>query len=212
MTRDAHKGNRRYLHVHGDETTAREVLTSHMGPSGKGKGIAYLVENSTRLVPFRGGRLDPNRMFSNEGAESNLAALNPDWRTHQVLNGVTYLGHHRHELINRLIPPPGGLIIALHNNQRGYSVQTEVPISDAVALNDPDHPNDFGLVTDPADFAILRNGKYNVVLQAQPGGAEDGSFSRLAVRMGIRYVNLEAAIGNLDKQTAMLNWVEEALG
>lgn len=203
--------NRRYLHIHGDESTARDVLTAHMGASGGGRGIAYIVENATRVVNFRGGRLDPNRMFSNEGAERNLQALNPNWRTSQVANGVTYLGRHRHELINRLVPPPGGLLIALHNNQRGYSIRTEIPISDGVALNDPDHPNDFALATDPADFAILKTGKFNVVLQARPKGAEDGSLSRLAVSLGIRYVNLEAAIGNLDKQAAMLRWVEESL-
>jgi hypothetical protein len=183
-----------------------------MSPGGRGKGAAYLVENSKRYVEFHGGRLDPNRMFSNEGAEYNLQKLNPNWTTTQVLNGVTYLGNHRHELVNRLIPPSGGLILATHNNQRGYNVLAEVPISDDVALNDPDHPEDFGLIVDPADFARARKGPYNMVLQANPKGREDGSLSRLASRMGIRYVNLEAGIGNVAKQTAMVNWLEETLG
>ena len=197
--------------IHGDESTARQVLTAHMSAGGKGKGIAYLVENSKRYVEFRGGRLDPNRMFSIEGAEYNLQTLNPTWGTSQVVNGVTYLGSHRHELVNRLIPPAGGLILAMHNNQRGYNVRAEIPISDEVALNDPDHPEDFGLIVDPADFARARKGPYNMVLQAKPRGREDGSLSRLAGRMGIRYVNLEAGLGNVEKQTAMLNWLEETL-
>jgi hypothetical protein len=209
--RNGANANRRYLLIHGDESTARLVLDEHMQPGGGGRGVAYLIDNPARNIPFRGGRLDPNRMFSDEGAERNLNLLNPGWHTSQVLNGVTYLGSKRHELVNRLIPPAGGLILALHNNQRGYNVRTEAPISDAVALQDPEHPEDFALVTDPADFASLRNGKFNVVLQARPKGAEDGSLSRLAVRLGVRYVNLEAGLGNTEKQRSMLRWVEESL-
>ncbi len=211
LARNVSGSHIRYLLIHGDESTARQVLTEHMSAGGSGKGIAYLVENPTRNVAFRGGHLDPNRMFSNEGAQRNLELLNPTWQTSQVINGVTHLGYRRHEVVNRLIPPPGGLILALHNNQRGYSVQTEIPISDEVALNDPEHPHDFGLVSDPADFARLSSGRYNVVLQARPRGHEDGSLSRLAVQMGIRYVNLEAALGNVQKQRSMVRWVEETL-
>lgn len=35
------------------------------------------MENVTRYVTMFGGRLDPNRIFSNEGAEWNLRTLNP---------------------------------------------------------------------------------------------------------------------------------------
>lgn len=177
----------------------------------KGRGVAYLVNNLTRAVEMKGGRLDPNRMFSNEGADANLRRLNPKWGEARVSNVVTFLGGHRHELVNRLIPPAGGILIALHNNQRGYTMQDEIPISDEVALNDPDHPEDFGLCVDPADFAQLRQGRYNFVLQARPRGREDGSLSRLAARMGIRYLNLEAGLGNVEKQRSMLHWVEEVL-
>jgi hypothetical protein len=195
--------------IHGDEATARHVLSEHMQAGGS--GVAYLVTNLTRNVPINGGRLDPNRMFSNEGAEANLRRLNPRWHDGQVSSAVTFLGEHRHELVNRLLPPPGGLLIALHNNQRGYTIKDEIEISDEVALNDPDHPEDFGLCVDPADFAKLRTGRYNFVLQARPKGREDGSLSRLASRLGIRYLNLEARLGNVEKQRSLLNWVEEVL-
>ena len=177
----------------------------------KGRGSALLVRNLTRTVELHGGRLDPNRMFSNEGAEANLRRLNPDWGDSRIVNAVTFLGSHRHELVNKLVPPAGGILVALHNNQRGYTMKNELDLSEAVALNDPDHPEDFGLCVDPADFARLRKGPYNFVLQSRPKGREDGSLSRLAARMGIRYLNLEAGLGNLEKQRSMLHWVEEVL-
>jgi hypothetical protein len=183
------------------------VLLEH----NSGRGPALLVQNLTRVVEIQGGRLDPNRMFSNEGAEINLRRLNPSWNDGRILSAVTFLGTHRHELVNKLLPPAGGVLVAMHNNQRGYTMNTEIPISEEVALNDPEHPEDFGLCVDPADFARLRNGKYNFVLQSRPKGREDGSLSRLAARMGVRYLNLEARLGNLEKQRAMLQWVEEVL-
>lgn len=178
---------------------------------GSGFGIAYVIQNPTRTIAFRGGELDPNRMFSHVGAEANLRKLNPAWSEKQIAQGVRYLDDHRNQLVNRLIPPKGGLVIAMHNNSRGYDIQAEIPISDAHVLNDPSNPNDFGLVVNPEDFALVKDGPYNMVLQANPRGPDDGSLSRLAVKLGIRYVNLEAKLGNLEKQRAMLNWVEQRL-
>lgn len=178
---------------------------------GAGFGVAYLIDNPTRTITFRGGKLDPNRMFSNTGAEANLKKLNPEWTARQVDDGVKYLNNNRNQLVNRLIPPKGGLILAMHNNSRGYDIQTEIPISDAHALNDPADPGDFGLVVNPEDFAVVKDGPYNMVLQANPKGPDDGSLSRLAVKLGIRYVNLEAKLGNTEKQRAMLNWIEQRL-
>ena len=60
--------SKRYLLIHGNESTARQVLTEHM--KDEGRGVAYLVENTTRYVAFGGGRLDPNRMFSNEAIQA----------------------------------------------------------------------------------------------------------------------------------------------
>src|SRR3954469_11095521 len=66
----------RYLLIHGNEDTAREVLTAHMRQA---KGIAYLVTGNDRYVPIDSGKLDPNRMFSRQGAEKNVRSQNPDW-------------------------------------------------------------------------------------------------------------------------------------
>lgn len=200
--------DRRYLVIHGDEQTAREVLLDHMNHA---KGKAYLVENSTRNVEVRGGKVDPNRLFSNVGLERNLQLLNPSAAEAWIASAVVEIQNSRHELVNAVMPPNGSVLIVLHNNASSYSVKSEVPISDQVALNDPDNPHDFGLCTSASDFATLSKGPYNMVLQNYRPSDDDGSLSRLAARMGFRYLNLEARIGNLNKQKDMLNWVESVL-
>jgi len=110
-----------------------------------------------------------------------------------------------------LTPPKKGLLIVLHNNSRGYSVTDEVEISNATSLAAPNTPNDFFLCTDPKDFEILKRSPYNVVLQNDAKGEDDGSFSRLASKRGMRYVNLETAIGRLEQQREMMEWLEKNL-
>src|ERR1700692_11196 len=73
----------RYLHIHGNETTARDVVMEQVNAHG---GKALLIQSDTRYVPLKGGRIDPNRMFSREGAEKNLRLLNPNWAEPQIAN------------------------------------------------------------------------------------------------------------------------------
>ena len=75
----------------------------------------------------------------------------------------------------------------------------------------PGEPNDFMLCTDVNDFALLRQSPFNVVLQNEAKGEDDGSLSRLAASRRIRYVNIEAAMGRDAAQRAMLEWVETHL-
>jgi hypothetical protein len=199
---------RRYLLIHGNESTARQVLIRHMATA---RGKALLVEHDTRNVPFKGGLLDPNRMFSREGAERNLRMLNPGWPEAQILSGLLVLDREREEVIEVVAPRDGDVLIAAHNNGSGYSVADEVPISDRVALNDAGNPHEFCLCTAAADFERLAQGKFNVVLQDRAPSHDDGSLSRLAARAGFRYVNIEAGHGRFEKQKAMLEWVDAAL-
>lgn len=200
-------GSRRYLLIHGNEETARRVLTEHMRQA---TGTAWLVVNRTRVVLFQHGNLDPNRMFSREGAERNLRTLNPAWTPGQLAKALDYLDRHRRQLLDAVRPEDGNLLIATHNNQE-YSVQDEVPISNRVALNDAAHPHEFCLATDPRDFDLLSKGPYNVVLQNHPQGDDDGSLSRYAALHNWRYVNLEVALGNYEKQREMLAWIDRSL-
>lgn len=197
------RSRRRYLHIHGDEDTAREVLREHMKTH---TGTAFLVNNAVRTIPAGTGKLDPNRMFSREGADKNLRALNPEMS--EAARNATHarLDRDRERLLKAILPPSGGLLIAIHNN-RGYSINDELAISDEKALNAPGDTHEFFLATDAADFRVIAGSPYNVVLQKNGPTDDDGSLSRLTARRGVRYVNLECGIGKAAEQKKMLEWL-----
>jgi hypothetical protein len=197
--------HRHYVVIHGNEESAREVLTAHMRAH---QGTAYIVESKTRNVPIAGGQIDPNRMFSRAGAEANLRRLNPGWTTGQMNAALAQLDHGREKLLDRLLPSDDGLLIALHNNSEGYSVVNEEPLSDAGSIREPDNPHAFFLCTDPEDFKKLATSPYNVVYQHDKPQQDDGSLSRAAADREVRYVNLEVAIGHASRQKEMLDWLE----
>lgn len=196
---------RRYLLIHGNEETARQVLTRHIETHD---GIAFIIENHTRNVTIDSGQIDPNRMFSRIGAEISLKNLNPDMPPDRIAAALDLLDRHREGLVRALLPPAGGLLVALHNNSEGYSVLDEQPISDQVSMREPNDPHAFFLCTDPKDFRILATSPYNVVLQQHGPTQDDGSLSRLAASRGVRYVNLEVRLGNAARQKEMLDWLE----
>ena len=202
------RSTHRYFHVHGNEVTARELLYEHMK---KFKGTGFTVQSLRRQVPLGALEIDPNRMFSNEGAERNLRRVNVDLSEAAVQNALIYLERDRRKFVKTILPPEGGLLIALHNNGPGYSVQTEVPISDAVSLADAENPREFMLTVNRADFEILKTSPFNVVLQDKAPPDDDGSLSRLCTKLGVRYVNIEARLGNLDGQRRMLEFIEAKL-
>ena len=203
------RSKRRYLRIHGNEETARLVLERHLETH---EGIAYVIQSTERNVQVEGLKLDPNRMFSRVGAEANLARLNPGATAVQVGRALAALDGNREKLARALTPPPGGLLVALHNNSEGYSVDAEVPISDQASLRQQSQPRAFILCTDPADFEVLKTSPYNVVLQQHGPKDDDGSFSRLAAARSIRYVNLEVGLGEGERQREMLDWLEWNLG
>jgi len=197
------RGRWHYLLIHGNEETARAVLTRFMETQ---EGVAYLIEGHTRNVPVDSGEIDPNRLFSRAGAEASLKNLNAGWTPEQREAALRTLDRGREHLVRALLPPARGVLVALHNNSEEYSVADEVSVSDATSLREPGNPHAFFLCTDPADFAILSQSPYNVVLQHDQPRQDDGSLSRLAAQRGVRYVNLEVRLGNSDRQTEMLRW------
>ncbi len=202
------RARRVFLHIHGNEETARQVLRAHMKTHS---GTAYLIVGDKRNVPAGPGVLDPNRMFSREGAQRNLRTLNRHWSDDQISVVLDKLDRGRDRLVRALLPQGGGLTMAVHNNSEGYSVRDEVPISDRVSLPEPDHPHEFFLCTQPGDFEKLAESPYNVVLQNTAPPDDDGSLSRLAAKRGVRYLNLECALGNEARQREMLEWADSRL-
>jgi hypothetical protein len=202
------KSPHRYLHIHGNETTARDVVMEQVNAHG---GTALLIQSDTRNVPLQGGQIDPNRMFSREGAEKSLRTLNPKWSEAQIENGALALEKDRHKFLKTIRPPRGGRIVALHNNSNGYSVESEIAISDRTSLKDATNPHEFFLTTDPADYEKLSQSPYNVVLQNTAPKDDDGSLSRLSAKLGIRYINLECGLGKIERQRELLGWLEQHL-
>jgi hypothetical protein len=207
IVRNGHS-RRRYLLIHGNEETARAVLLRHIETQ---EGVAYLIANHTRNIAIEGGEIDPNRMFSRAGAEASLKSLNPGWTPERLAPALALLDRGRENLVRAFFPPPGGLLVALHNNSEGYSVADERPLSDAASIRDPDHPHAFFLCTDPADYRTLAASPYNVVLQQRGPRTDDGSLSRLAAARGVRYANLEVELGRSARQEEMLRWLEWCL-
>lgn len=207
--REQRRGSRRhYLWIHGNEKTAAEVLTTHMKNTS---GRAFYTVSVERNVPILGGKIDPNRMWSRVGAERNLKTLNPNWSADQVKHALDRLDHDRKGFLKRLLPTEERVLMALHNNGPGYSAKDEVEISDAVAMNDPSHPDEFMLCTSRTDYELLGGGPFNVLLQQKAPKDDDGSLSRLCAARGVRYVNIEAGLGNLEAQRRMLDWTENVL-
>jgi hypothetical protein len=125
-----------------------------------------------------------------------------------MAHALDALDRGRPKLVHALTPPQGGLTFALHNNSEGYSVAEEVPISDQTSLRELLNPHAFFLCTDPRDFDVLKTSPYNVVLQQRAPSTDDGSLSRLAAARGFRYVNLEVALGQTERQKEMVWWLE----
>jgi hypothetical protein len=199
---------RRYLWIHGDEQTAREVLEKHIVSH---KGVAFFIESQTRDVPVGNGKIDPNRMFSRYGAAANLRSLNPTWSRAEVDEALDELDGGREKLLHTILPPDDGLLVALHNNT-GYSVLSEKPIAERMSLKEPGNPHAFFLCTKAADYEVLAKSPYNVVLEQYVRAPDDGSLSRRAAARGVRYVNLEVRLGEADRQRQMLDWLEAHLG
>ncbi|MDP9169177.1 MAG: hypothetical protein M3N54_01055 [Acidobacteriota bacterium] len=198
---------RRFLVVHGDEDTARDVLSGYMNDHA---GVAYIVTGKERNVTIQGLRIDPNRMFSRVGAERSIVAQNhPGIDPAKVNALLDFLDRERPRALKHLVPPKGSRLFALHNN-RNYSVEDEIAASDQTSIKQPQLPRHFFLCTSPADYEILRQSPYNVVLQTRPE-PDDGSLSRLAARRGFRYINLECAIGDYEAQLQRVRWLEDRL-
>ena len=199
---------RHYLLIHGNEETARAVLTEFLKTQ---QGTAYIIESHTRNVTIDSGEIDPNRMFSRAGAEASLKSINPSWTSQQVDAALRILDRGREHLVHALFPPDHGLLTALHNNSPDYSVTDEAPLSDQTSLREPGNPHAFFLCTDPGDFAILAKSSYNVVLQHEKPRQDDGSLSRLAATRGVRYLNLEVRMGDQARQLEMLRYANSKL-
>jgi len=152
------RSTRRYVLLDGDQDAARQVLLHHMESQ---RGTAYLIEGAAREVAIGGGKLDPNRMFSRAGADKSLRSLNPGWNEGQVTAALDLLDSQREKLLDALIPPDRGLLIALGSGGAA-SATDAAATAEQRSLPQPDTPQAFYLCTDRGDYQALAASPYAI--------------------------------------------------
>ena len=200
--------NRKFIWLHGDEKTAKMALEYHIK---KYKGTAYFIINESREIKINGGIMDPNRIFSIEGAKKNLHKYNPYWSASKKKKILEILNKDRDLLFLELFSNNQTLLVSLHNNFKGYNIKSEISNSDEVSVKKNQNPRDFYLCTNKEDFEILSRSPFNVVLQESPPKEDDGSLSWAALDNGVRYINIETRLGWLSMQKKMLKYIEDNL-
>lgn len=204
------QSNRRLVWIHGDEKTAELLIRKHIKNNN---GTAYLIDNVEREVVINGFIIDPNRIFTNDGVKQNIIKLNNNISKLELNKTIELINEDRDKFFERISPPEGGLLIALHNNIREYSIENEIPLSTKVSLknnNHPDHHN-FFICTNPDDYNLLKESPFNVVLQDKQIENDDGSLSWFALRKNIRFINIETRLGHLNTQSKMLDYINKNL-
>jgi len=197
----------RYIWVHGDESVARDMTLN----LAQNKKRCFLVNSISRLVESNGIHINPNRVFSGIGAEENLRFHNPGITDDNLDQILRQFDRDRDNFFKLLWPRKDSLLVALHNNFESYTIAAEVKNAKATHLPEKDHFRDFYLTVNEKDFEKLATGPYNVVLQDE-NGLDDGSLSRAAQKMNVRYINLETNLHKPQRQKAMLDWLTNTWG
>ena len=198
----------RYIWLHGDEQTARMALDYHIRHFS---GLAFFIQNETREIPFKSTIVDPNRIFSRSGSYHALKKFKPGWQRGTLKQALDEIDSERTSFLDILMPGRNGVLIAVHNNFRGYNVKKEEKKSQRTSIKSGQNPRDFIICTYEKDFEKLSIGPYNVVLQNKIPEKDDGSLSWEALRRNVRYLNVETRLGYLTKQKKMLRFIETTL-
>lgn len=202
------ESNHRFIWLHGDEKTAKMTLEDYVNHN---PSIAFFIQYSEREIPFKGTKVDPNRIFSTAGSNKALKKFKPNWDKNQFTEALTMLENGRKKFLDEIFPTNGGVLISLHNNFRGYNVHSEIKNSTSISIKKGQNPRDFIICTEEEDYLKLAQGPYNVVLQDKKVGKDDGSLSWASLDYGIRYINIEVRLGWLSKQKKMLNYIHDTL-
>jgi hypothetical protein len=203
---------------HENENVANDYVIQKIQQHG---GVFVILrQEGKRLIhidvdPFR-VKIDPNRIFTEQGRRKNIIKLNPKLRTN------TYVFHRamgRSKALAQLIiktlggADPSRTWVAIHNNTQGYQGDNHQGIGDVsikryqhklsegaqflIAVNeDRGDEDDLFYVTQKQDFTAMQQAGWNAVLQnpkvVSDPKEDDGSLSVYAQKLGIRYINIEA--------------------
>ena len=198
----------RYIWLHGDEKTAEMALNNHIKNY---QGIAFFIQNEEREIPYKSTIIDPNRLFSREGAYHALKKFKPNWESKSLKDALDEIEIERENLLRSIMPLKNGILVSVHNNFRGYNIKSEIKNSQKVSIKDNQNPRDFILCTSEDDYIKLEKGPYNIVLQNKLPDKDDGSLSWALLKKNVRYINVETRLGYLTQQKKILSFIEKEL-
>ena len=196
-----------FISLHDDEITSVDAAKRVLEEYG---GLLIEVENNAqRNIRFKLDRyfykVDPNRIFSQEGIKKSLEQLGRI--SSKAVNEVEKLG----QRIIQLIPVEAKCIIALHNNTQDFFSITEYAPGNKravdckqVFINADQDADDFFLTTDSNLYEKLAGKGYNAILQDNKSCTEDGSLSVYCGKKNIRYVNCETEHGKTEQYHEMM--------
>ena len=207
QTVDLKKVNRdgnHYLVIHGNEYTAKNTLTLHTQTT---LSSCFIIQSEQRDITIDGLTLDPNRIFTSKGIQNELKKAHPTIPENQLKILQQTLEQQRDQLLLHLTPLAPFALVALHNNQFGYTMRDEIRLHSTYHINTQHKINNFFLCTRKTDFDQLKLFNYNAVLLENEQHPDDGSLSWYALKHNIRYINIETALDDAKEQEDMLNAV-----
>lgn len=209
-----------YVSMHDDENTAVAATLGTL--RRRGGRLVEVRHTGERNLTFELGTaahtFDPNRVFTDAGAEATLRDLG--LFSEEALRNVRGFARRFLEIIDpEALRAAVGLVVTVHNNKPAgrYSAESYRSGGDyereaeVVRRKRETVPDDFFFVTDPRHYRLLQGGPFHVVLQDNAAMTDDGSLSVWAAREGLPYVNVEAQHGHLREQIDMLAYLNERL-
>ena len=196
-----------FINLHDDEYTSVEAAKRILQHKG---GVLIEIENGLqRNIRFRIGRqfyrVDPNCIFSADGAKKSLELLGKG--SSKAIQEATLLG----KRITQLIPESAKIVIALHNNTPGFfsvhdyaAGNTRSTDSRKVYINSSEDPDDFFFTTSNELYERLADKGFNIVLQDNRNCTDDGSLSVYCGRNKLTYINCETEHGKALQYERML--------
>ena len=209
-----------YVNMHDDENTAVAATLGTL--RRRGGRLVEVRHTGERNLSFEWEgtvyAFDPNRVFTDAGAEATLRDLGA------FSEGALRVTQGFAERLLGVIDPEelragAGLVVTVHNNKPGYYSAKSYGRGgeherEAVRVRPSREtaPDDFFFVTEPRHYQLLQGGSFHVVLQDNATVTDDGSLSVWAAREGLPYINVEAQHGHLREQIDMLAYLNERLG
>ncbi len=204
-----------YFSLHDDENTAVGAIESLLDCNFNGRFLE-LNQNDKRLVVFNFKeavyKFDPNRIFSKIGTKATLEKYgNYSDEAAEIVND--FAGFITDSLLKNV-----EIIVAIHNNgeneysildyQKGGKYENDAQM---VFINETEDVDNFFYVTDSLFFNFYKKNGYNVLLQNNKNVTDDGSLSVFCGYKQIKYINIEAQSGSLEKNIEMIKFTNKIL-